>query len=336
MSKQFLTHEDIEDLLDNVLQVTKKTYWKNDKIQFNCPIHGESNPSAGINANYLKDGVTYQVFNCFSCGESGSLVWLVFRALPDEFKSVHEVESFLVDRYKVSSTFLDYSGSELPRYEEMLEKLPDKREVLPKYKLAPFRSGKETYQYFFDRGFEADDVEEYMIGRDLEEKTVTFPIFYEDGNLAGFIGRYINPHRPKNMRYKVYDFVKSLHLYPIDKLEVKKANIILVEGMLDAITLRKWGYTNVLSSMGLEISREQANILQNKCKVVTLLYDSDKRGREATLKVKNLLQKTGLIVKVPEYPENLEGKDPQEWGRVTTDFLIDSAKLLGSVKMSRM
>ena len=74
--------------------------------------------------------------------------------------------------------------------------------------LAPFKSGKETYQYFFDRGFDEETMEIFQIGYDILHRTVTVPVFWEDGTLAGIVGRYIYP-RNKAERYWVYDFKRK-------------------------------------------------------------------------------------------------------------------------------
>jgi len=39
MNRVNLTHEQIEDLLENVLEVPKMNSWKGEKIQFCCPVH---------------------------------------------------------------------------------------------------------------------------------------------------------------------------------------------------------------------------------------------------------------------------------------------------------
>lgn len=62
------TKEQIEDLLVNVLDTPVMKDWKGSKIQFCCTIHGEKNPSCGIDIDYCPDGepnLHGQVFNCF-------------------------------------------------------------------------------------------------------------------------------------------------------------------------------------------------------------------------------------------------------------------------------
>lgn len=327
MSKGF-SKEQVEDLLINVLHSPKIMPWKGDKIQFCCTVHGESHPSAGININYVPDGSSshYAVFHCFSCGASGSLAWLLFRSLPDDFKSVKQAEDFLKSRYNIDFAFdFDVSTLNIKRYNDQFVILDDNkgRFEMSKNKLAVFKSGKETYQYFYDRGFDKSDIQEYMIGRDLEAETVTIPVFWEDKTLAGIIGRYIDPNRPKNMRYKIYAFPKAGLIYPLDKLEVVDDTLIGVELMFDVIMLRKWGYKNAVAMMGDGMSRQQADQIAQRCSKFIALFDHDHGGEIAIELAKKRLGNRVMFLKPQYYPD--KGKDPCEWGREETVKIIESA-----------
>lgn len=325
------TKEQVDDLLDNVIGVTKRVGWKDNKQQFTCPIHQESNPSCGININYVSDdfeeGVT--VFNCFSCGASGTIPWLLFKSLPDKFKSIKSVEDFLEDRYGIVFSSLKNVPVEIRQYEDV-EEIPE-RAVMPRSKLAVFQSGKRTYQYFYDRGFDEEDRKKYMIGCDLENQTVTIPVYYADGKLAGIIGRYVDESRPKNMRYKIYNFQKGNVLYPLDKLSVSYDTLIVVESMFDVIMMNKWGYDNVVAIMGSSITKVQADLIVSRCKKVILLFDNDARGLASMYKHRDILKKS-LITLIPNYyPE--KGKDPCEWGREQTALVIKSASMISPIPM---
>ena len=326
-----LTKEQVDDLLDNVIGVTKRMGWKGTKQQFTCPVHGESHPSAGINIDFVPpdSSAHLQVFNCFSCGESGSLAWLVYRSLPDEFRSLSDAEKFLNERYGVEiSSFSKYDSStlDLKRYEDFFVNIDrEGRFEMPRNKLAVFKSGKETYKYFFDRGFTKEDMKTYMIGRDLENETVTIPAFWEDGKLAGVIGRYIDPKRPKNMRFKIYGFPKGSLIYPLDKLEVIDDTIIGVESMLDVIMLRNWGYFNAVAIMGDGMSVQQAGQIVSRCHKFIDLFDNDKGGMTARSIAKKRLGSSILYLTPTYYPDF--GKDPSEWGKEETEKVINSASI---------
>ena len=327
-----LSKDQVEDLLLNVLHSPKIMPWKDSKIQFCCTVHGESHPSAGIDIDFTPEDSSghYQVFHCFSCGASGTIPWLVYKSLPDTFKNVKEAEKFLKERYHIEFSFdFDVDTLNIKRYEERfvnLAEVSEKRYEMPRSKLAVFKSGKETYKYFFDRGFTKKDMQEYMIGRDLESETVTIPAFWEDGVLAGVIGRYIDPRRPKNMRFKIYGFPKGSLIYPLDKLEVIDNTIIGVESMLDAIMLRKWGYRNAVAMMGDGMSKQQADQIASRCTKFIDLFDNDTGGRTARDIAKRRLGDRVLYLTPRYYPE--EGKDPSDWGEIETNAVIESASLI--------
>lgn len=333
------TKEQIEDLLINVLDTPKMTQWKGDKIQFCCTIHGEKNPSCGINLDY--SDTHSQLFNCFSCGESGSIPWLVYRSLPDRFKSVTHAEKFLHKRYGITFTNFNISedgGVTLSRYEDRyvdVDKLNSMREVKPFSNLAPLKSGKQTYQYFFDRGFDKEDMKNFMIGRDLVNETVTIPIFWEDRKLAGIIGRFIDPDRPKNSRFKIYDFKRSSLIYPLDKVETTEDNtLILVEACFDVMMLNKWGFTNAIATMTNKVSKEQAKQIKSRCKNLIVLCDLDERGVLLLETAKKYL-KDDVSILLPTYQPDA-GKDPCEWGELETVKVINSARYLGIKGLPRL
>jgi DNA primase len=331
-----LSQDQIVDLLEYI-GVDKIGNWKGEKISFCCPIHGERHPSCGINADFHPDdddgdGSGYQVFNCFSCGESGSLAWFLYKSLPEEFGSCAEAARFINDRYSVAIDFLTIDKDlHVDRYEELYEKKQvDKRFVVPRARLAIYASGEETYQYFFDRGYTRKDMQKWMIGRDLENETITIPSFWEDGQLAGIIGRYIDPSRPKNSRFKIYEFPKASMIYPLDKLVVDKGVIIGVESMLDVILLHKWGFPNSVATMGGGMSKTQANMIAERCHTFIAMFDADDGGALATKKAKKLLNGRVRFLTPSYHPEKTETnamKDPGDWGEVETVRVIKSAGL---------
>jgi DNA primase len=329
---------EVIDLL-NYLGATKICQPKGSKIQYTCVIHNESNPSAGINIDFSppdKPNEHYQTFNCFSCHAHGTIPWLVLKSLPDEFSNIREVNKWLKERYGVEYKYhYDPKTKTIKRYEEFFEdSTQEKRHIIPKSKLAPFKSGKSTYQYFFDRGFDKSDMRDYMIGRDLQNETITIPVFWGDGELAGIIGRYIDPARPKNQRYKIYEFPKGSLLFPLDKVKVVNDTIILVEGQFDAMKVRNWGYPNVLATFTNSVSRQQAEMLKGMCKKIITLFDNDEGGDTARLMIEKELGSDILIAHPTWYPR--EGKDPSEWGYYNTVSVLASAKWSRAKEIPRM
>lgn len=337
---QRLDKDQIEDLI--VYCGSSPTRWRDDDMLVCCPVHGESNPSMGVSADK-------QICHCFSCGFAGDFASLLYHSLPDEFKwkeddpktdrwAYSKAKVFLADRYELEYHALDTSKlKRVKRYESVLDDHSEveKRHELPLYKIAPFMSGKETYKYFFQRGFNKADMQKFMIGRDTENETVTIPAFYPDGVLAGVIGRYISKKRKKNERYKIYDFQRGEILYPMNHYESDDGVMIVVEGMFDAMFLHKHDHPNAQAIMGVALTPKQADLICEMCHTVIWLGDNDKRGIEGREKSRKLL---GDRVKflIVDYPDEEYGKDPIEWGIELTEEVLATAHSHMARKIKRI
>lgn len=333
MSNKELSREQIIDLLENVIKtkVVQSSKAK-ENIQFCCPIHKENHPSAGIS-------VSKQVFHCFSCHATGGVSWLLYKSMPDEIKSIYEADRFLKERYNVDLVVNDRDWEKrIKRYEEFfIEEFKTKeRFTTPKEKLAIFRSGKETHEYFFSRGFTKKTAKEFMIGIDVINKTITIPVFWEDGELCGIIGRYISKNRPKNSRYKIYDFPTGDILYPLHKFEPVDNTVILVEGVLDALWLHQLGFKNALATLSNNITKKQADIVRKYAKKVVDMSDNDDMGKIASDVYRKRL-KDLIIYNVKDfYPKGK--KDPQECSKEEIEFMLSNKKndLANKIKLLKI
>lgn len=333
-----LNKSQVEDLI--IYCGSSPTSWKNDNMLICCPVHGESHASLGVS-------VEKQICHCFSCGFAGNFSKLLAYSLPEQFglnvdnkdnteyKAIRRARDFLKDRYELEYHELGKRSKFIKRYGAESKYLKEDKEViLPKYKLAPLKSGKETFNYFFQRGFGKDDLRKFMVGRDLESKTITFPIFNTKNELVGIIGRYVTK-RLKNQRYKIYNgFERSNYLYPLNIAKPSDTGeVILVEGILDAIKMHKLGYTNTYAFMTVTLSSAQIKWLCKNCDTVIWVGDNDKRGLEGREKARALL-KNKITFKTVEYPSY--GKDPCDWNKEDIDTMINSAKSSIIRKLKRM
>lgn len=332
---ELLTKEQVEDLLEYI-GVDKVGVWKGNNVQFCCPIHGESHPSCGITTEAIDrdTGKIYQAFNCLACGEHGNLVKFLWKSMPDDFKTYWDAAYFMQERYNLFYEFDPDSVESVARYDEQYEDNDEseRRIVKPKYFIAPFESGKKTYKYFFERGFTKSEMKEYMIGLDRESKTITIPDFWEDGQLAGVIGRYVSPHRRHNERYKIYDYPKNDLIYPLDKIKPINNTIIIMESMLDTIRVRRLGYENAGCIKGMLMSARQARWLRENCACVIDLFDNDSGGIKARRIAKERLY--DINYKTCVYPEY--GKDPCDWEDEDLIETIESAKTMHVFKVPRL
>ena len=264
----------------------------------------------------------------FACHASGTLDWLCCLSDKDRFKSVMNARKWLEKRYHIKFDEVDEDiiHQTLLTYDELQEKKRNVTEketykVLPIKTLAPYRSGKETYKYFFKRGFTKQTMIDFKIGRDVTNKTVTIPVFYEDGKLAGIVGRYISKNRRKNERYRVYEFEKSHVTFPQNKLEVIDDTIILVEGILDALWLHQLGFHNAQAILGNKLSPVQAKYLKSKASKFIRMFDNDVGGTSAKKAYDKYMADVTTYDVI--YPEGC--KDPQECNKEQIETMLQGA-----------
>ena len=289
-----LHEHELSTVLKYDLQLEKvkaHTGRKGKNFMFCCPFHGENRPSAGMLLD--SDGSIYG--QCYTCEETFSLPKLYAHVKNIEImEAIDELE----EKYRSEIRTEVFNMSKVKRYGE--EERVWKRKELPKVKLAPFRSGKETHQYFYDRGFDEEDVKGCMIGWDRTRKRITIPMFHSDGTLVGFSGRAVleqkNPDGSLSKKYKkVYGEESKYHLYdnvPINEImygshEFPKGckTAIIVEGLLDRIWMRKMGYFNALSIVIAKMSinkrgeSHQKEILHELgVEEVIFMHDNDSAG----------------------------------------------------------
>jgi len=121
---------------------------------------------------------------------------------------------------------------------------------------------------------------------------VIFPIRDEHGAPRGFAGRlltgdghkYLNT--PETDLYQKRSLLYGLHLarQPI----IEASNAVVVEGYTDAIAAHQAGTTNVVATAGTALTGEHLDKLAQITKTVTLAFDGDDAGLQATERVADL------------------------------------------------
>ncbi len=144
-----------------------------------------------------------------------------------------------------------------------------------------------------------------------------FPIINIRGNIIGFSGRAVPGQEKERGKYvntsdtPVYK--KSENLFGMNFAKLSCADrIILVEGNMDVISLHQAGFTNVVAPLGTAFTKEQANLIARYTKEIVLMLDADAAGQKALKRDSELLESTGLKVRVVVIPD---GKDPDEFIR---------------------
>jgi DNA primase len=181
---------------------------------------------------------------------------------------------------------------------------------------------------------------------------IMFPIRDENGRMAGFGARIVDPNDiPKFLNSpETPVFTKGRILYGLDRARkpIRAADqVVIVEGYLDVIALHQAGFENVVSPMGTALTEDQLRLLKRFTRRIVLALDPDSAGQKAVLRgldaargamdrgggmvfdAPNLLQSEARLqadLRVASMPDGLDpdeiaARDPSEW-----KSLIDNAK----------
>lgn len=143
---------------------------------------------------------------------------------------------------------------------------------------------------------------------------VMFPLMNAQGRTVGYSGRTYTNQEPKYLNSpETPIFQKRRLLYNVDKARKsirKNDEIILLEGFMDVIKVDQAGIKQVVASMGTQISQEHIAFIKKLTSNVTLIFDGDFAGSEATLKSGQALLEQGFNVFVVQLPKDM---DPDEY-----------------------
>ncbi|MBF2239138.1 DNA primase [Staphylococcus capitis] len=143
---------------------------------------------------------------------------------------------------------------------------------------------------------------------------IMFPLKNAQGRIVGYSGRTYTNQEPKYLNSpETPIFQKRRLLYNLDKARKsirQNDEIVLLEGFMDVIKSDYAGLKQVVASMGTQLSQEHMTFLKKLTNNITLMFDGDYAGREATLKTGQALLQQGLNVYVIQLPS---GMDPDEY-----------------------
>ena len=147
---------------------------------------------------------------------------------------------------------------------------------------------------------------------------VMFPIHSMSGRTLGFGGRILN-NQLKTAKYLnspeslIYNKSKILYGIFYAKQEIAKLdNCFIVEGYTDVIQLHQKGIMNVVSSSGTALTIDQITLIRRLTSNVTMLFDGDKAGVNATLRGIDIVLTAGLNVNICSFPN---GEDPDSYSQ---------------------
>ncbi len=303
-----------------------------------CPFHNEKTPSF----NVLDDKGFY---HCFGCGKHGDIFNFVMEKENLNFKEALNYlsqlagvnissfsnkldDSLLKINIEAKNYFIDYlNGNNGEKARQYLVKRKINSKHAQEYSIgfAPPSNHKPTLiDYLIKKGYSRDQIIKSGIGK-LNLKTnslqsyflnrLVIPIFTLDKRVVGFGGRVIfDGQMPKYLNSAENEIFKKRNiLFGANNFKKNKNDFLIIcEGYMDVISLRKYGFVAV-ASLGTSITDIQIEQSLNLSDNIFVVFDGDEAGKNATIrffeKSLNLL-KLGKRIRFTFLNKNL---DPEEY-----------------------
>ncbi len=330
---ELLSRNDIVDVVSSYVQLTKKS---GSNMFGLCPFHSEKTPSFSVSQDK-------QIYHCFGCGKGGSAINFIMEIenlsfpeaveflarrvgmevpedSPEEFRGRR---SRILQLNKDAARFF-YDNLKTHLGEKAIKYIANRRiskEMVVRFGLGAAPDAWNTlYDAMLKKGYTQSEMLDAGLVKkgknggcyDTFRNRLMFPVIDVRGSVIGFSGRILGDGEPKYLNSPdTAAFKKSKNLFGLNLAKKSKMGmIILVEGNIDVVSLHQAGIDAAVASLGTSLTPDQARLISRYTENVVICYDSDNAGLKAAQRAIDILEKTGLNVKVLNVPG---AKDPDEF-----------------------
>ncbi len=338
-------NEDIVEIISHYVELKKK----GETYVGCCPFHTEKTPS-------FKVSPAKGIYKCFGCGASGDAINFIQEHEGCEFKEAVKIGA---EKLKIDFSWKEDKNFDEEKYkhEEALRIVCRYASEFFQTQLQASSVAKAylkkrciTYDDDFSLGYAPDKWDAFLTyAREKGLKTkllieaglikendkgqlydyfrnrIIFPICSPTGKVIAFTGRTLANKKdvPKYLNSpETPIFTKGKELFALSLARAKIRNenrVYLVEGNFDVKRLHSIGITNTIAPCGTALTEEQIDLLAKYTRNISLIYDGDSAGLNATNKNAQALIKKNFNVNVIILPE---GEDPDTFFSTSEQFEI--------------
>lgn len=305
-----------------------------------CPFHNEKTPSFSVDSES-------QLYYCFGCHKGGTAINFVMDMERMEFMDAvrYLAERAHMELPERGASPGESRASRDER-ERMYE--ANRLAARYFHDLLYTDEGAEALNYLYGRGLNDSDIRRFGLGAspkgwdgllhhlqaqgyedqllekaglivrrdgrclDMFRGRAMFPIINAQGRVLGFGGRAMGDAQPKYLNTaETPIFNKRLGLYAMNFAHKERAvgHLVLVEGYMDTVSLRKYGVKGVVATLGTALTEDQARLMKRYAPEIWISYDGDAAGQKAALRALDILDAQGVPAKVIDYPEGMDPDD---------------------------
>lgn len=325
------------DIVDLIGQYTRLLN-KGKNLMGTCPFpsHVEKTPSFSVSQDK-------QLYHCFGCGKSGNVFTFLKEynglSFPEAVEYLAKRASLPLPERKNASSKPNRSGNQIDlkklnefcrdRYQKALADLSEEhpakiylrnrgftQDLIELFQIgyapdswdfisAELKKKNYSFKQISELGlFKSKDNQSYY---DVFRNRIMFPILSATGDVLAFGGRVLDDSKPKYLNSpETSVFKKSKTFYGLFETakDIRAQDFaIVVEGYTDLIALYKFGFKNVVATLGTALTEDHAHLIKRYTKNIIVLFDGDNAGINASEKAMRHLLKEGLLVKGIYLPE---------------------------------
>lgn len=306
-----------------------------------CPFHNEKTASFSVDTEA-------QLYYCFGCHKGGTVVNFVMEIERMEFMdAVRMLADRAHMEVPERSRRPGDSAASREERERMYD--ANRAAAKFFHELLWTGDGAEALNYLYNRGLNDSDIRRFGLGAsphgwdglcrhlteqgfepELLEKAglvvrrdgkqfdmfrgrAMFPIINPQGRVLGFGGRAMGDAQPKYLNTAetpIFNKRRGLYALNIASKERSAGHLVLVEGYMDTVSLRKYGVQGVVATLGTALTEEQARLMKRYAPEVWISYDGDPPGQKAALRALDILDQQAIPARVIDYPG---GMDPDDY-----------------------
>ncbi len=309
-----------------------------------CPFHNEKTPSFSVDSDA-------QLYYCFGCHKGGTAINFVMELERLEFQDAVKFLAERAHMEIPENTSADNrNGTTTQERDRIYEANVIAARYF--HSALWTDDGAKILNYFYHRGLNDSDIRRFGLGAapagwdamlrymqqqgfdlpllkkaglaverdgkyyDMFRERAIFPIINAQGRVLGFGGRAMGDAQPKYLNTPDTPvFNKRMGLYALNFLKNERdvGRMVLVEGYMDTVSLRKYGVRGVVATLGTALTEEQARLIKRYVPEVWVSYDGDGAGQKAALRALDIFDtQPGLQPRVIDYPK---GQDPDDFIR---------------------
>jgi len=350
---------DIADLIGEYVSLSKKGR----EMVGLCPFHDDHRPSLYVNP-------VKQIFKCFACGAGGDVFKFVQMlenlTFPQAIERLAQRAGIKIEKSLYKSKSDDVDPAALIGVNDWAARHFQKN-------LAHPEKGKLSRSYLKERQFSESDIKKWSIGlafdkndiayaaqknkistellvkaglltaqnTDRFENRIIFPIWDVAGRIIAFGARALDQSGPKYINSNnTALFEKSNCLYGLNLARhkiVASGSVIVVEGYTDCMMCHRFGFANVVATLGTSFTTGHARILRRYARRIILIFDSDTAGIEAANRALEICLAGNIDIRLAFVPQQ---KDPCDYllsaGQKEFQNIIENSVDVFSFKWERL